>query len=118
MQQTDIDKLTYAHIDTFYRELKQIYFDFDSYPKLAQYALFDLIFNLGNTKLNAGFPTLKKLYWHIHGQLQRKRQIENRRYRQKGINLSKTFSTKPRIKPPVALVAMRAYWPIFFNYRD
>ena len=60
MQQTDIDKLTYAHIDTFYRELKQIYFDFDSYPKLAQYALFDLIFNLGNTKLNAGFPTLKK----------------------------------------------------------
>lgn len=60
MKQIDIDKITNAHIDTFYRELKQIYSGFDTYPKAAQYALFDLIFNLGKSKLDSGFPTLKK----------------------------------------------------------
>ena len=60
MKQVDIDKVTYAHIDKFYKELKQVYIDFDTYPKTAQYALFDLIFNLGQTKLSNGFPSLNK----------------------------------------------------------
>jgi len=60
MEQGDIDNLTYAHINSFYKELKQIYVDFDSYPKEARYALFDMIFNLGKNKLQNGFPTLNR----------------------------------------------------------
>jgi len=60
MEQGDIDNLTYAHINDFYKELKQIYVDFDSYPAPARYALFDMIFNLGKSKLQNGFPTMNR----------------------------------------------------------
>ncbi len=60
MKSTDIEKITYKHIETFYKELKQIYSDFDSYPKSAKYALFDMIFNLGKPKLKNGFPSLNR----------------------------------------------------------
>lgn len=52
----EIDKLTNRHIETFYKELKKIYADFDKYPTEVRLALFDLIFNLGMTKLKNNWP--------------------------------------------------------------
>lgn len=52
----DINQLTDKHIDTFYGELKRIYGDFDGFPSSAKLAAFDLIFNLGMTKLKNKWP--------------------------------------------------------------
>ena len=51
-----IDELTHEHIHSFYRELKIIYPEFDSYPSAVRLATFDLIFNLGMTKLKNNWP--------------------------------------------------------------
>ncbi len=63
MKDTDIDKLVDKHIDSFYKELSKTYSkangytdDFDNLHKNVQLALFDLIFNLGATKLANTFP--------------------------------------------------------------
>lgn len=52
----DIDRLTEQHIDHFYHELKVIYDDFDRFPSEVKLATFDLIFNLGMTKLKNRWP--------------------------------------------------------------
>ena len=58
----DIDKLTDKHIDSFEAELKRIYGTaaFTAFPSDVKLALFDMIFNLGMTKLRTGFPTFNK----------------------------------------------------------
>ncbi|MCL7421565.1 MAG: hypothetical protein M8364_11740 [Methylobacter sp.] len=63
MKDTDIDLLLYKHIDSFYRELTNIYKkangypdDFDKLHKNVQLALFDMIFNLGASKIVNSFP--------------------------------------------------------------
>lgn len=55
-----IGKLTNAHIAQFYKELKQIYPDFDRYPQEVRLALFDLIFNVGATNLRTAWPNFNK----------------------------------------------------------
>jgi len=64
MKESDIDIQLNHHIDNFYKELKTIYkkdngyFDnFDNFDPNVQLALFDMIFNLGATKLVKSFPT-------------------------------------------------------------
>jgi len=64
MKESDIDILLNHHIDNFYKELKNIYKkdkgyfdDFDNFDQKVQLALFDMIFNLGATKLVKSFPT-------------------------------------------------------------
>ena len=51
-----IDQLTDKHIDSFYQELKVIYADFDEFPQEVKLATFDLIFNLGMSKLKNQWP--------------------------------------------------------------
>lgn len=53
-----INDITNEHIETFYKELKVIYEGFDDFPSKAKLALFDLIFNLGMTKLRKKWPKL------------------------------------------------------------
>lgn len=60
MKRSDIESLTNKHIRTFGRELRRIYSDFDKYPSEARLALFDMIFNLGMTKLRNKWPSLNK----------------------------------------------------------
>ena len=55
LAQTTIDSLTDKHIQSFEKELKRIYADFDKYPSEVRLALFDMIFNLGMTKLKNVF---------------------------------------------------------------
>ena len=55
---TEINRLVEKHIDSFYQELKILYPEFDKYPGEAKLALFDIIFNVGMTRLRAGFPSL------------------------------------------------------------
>lgn len=54
---TEIDKLTNQHIDSFEKELKLIYSGFDTLPAEVKLALLDLIFNVGMTKLKNNWPT-------------------------------------------------------------
>jgi len=67
LTQAEIDKLTNKHIETFYKELKRIYSSFDTYPSEVRLALFDLIFNLGMTKLKNNWTIfnghIKSLDW-------------------------------------------------------
>ena len=60
LTQVEIDKLTNAHIEKFYKELKLLYPDFDKYPEEARLALFDLIFNVGMTNLKLTWPMFNK----------------------------------------------------------
>lgn len=54
---TEIDKLTDKHIDTFEQELKRVYIGFTAFPSDVRFALFDMIFNLGMTNLRNTWPT-------------------------------------------------------------
>ena len=65
MSDVDINSQRDKHVDSFYAELTSIYKktngypdDFDNFPEKIQIALFDMIFNLGKTKLKNTFPTL------------------------------------------------------------
>lgn len=65
MLDADISTLRDNHVRSFYRELQSIYMtskgcaeDFDRFPETAQMALFDLIFNLGATRLVTIFRNL------------------------------------------------------------
>lgn len=58
MLETDISKQRDKHIDNFYRELckeykvsNNYYKNFDQFPDKAKIALFDMIFNLGSSRL-------------------------------------------------------------------
>ncbi len=58
MKRADADQLTNKHIDSFYKELKIIYPDFDTFPSEAKLALIDIIFNVGMTNLKNKWPTM------------------------------------------------------------
>lgn len=74
MKDADINKLRDSHITTFYSELSGMYTKakgfttgFDDMPEEVQKALFDMIFNLGQTKLRTTFTkfndAIKKEKW-------------------------------------------------------
>ncbi len=74
MKETDMDAQRKKHIDTFYAELVGMYKkskgyanEFDNFPDEVQKALFDMIFNLGQTKLRTIFvkfnEAIKKEKW-------------------------------------------------------
>jgi GH24 family phage-related lysozyme (muramidase) len=65
MKDRDINILMERHLDSFYRDLANIYRkskgypeDFDHLPQKVQMALFDMIFNLGAQRLVSSFPSL------------------------------------------------------------
>lgn len=67
MKEGDIDAQRDKHINGFYSELTSIYKkssgypgDFDKLHKNVQLALFDMIFNLGATKIVKSFPGFNK----------------------------------------------------------
>lgn len=67
MKDADINLQRDKHITSFYTELSGIYTksngypnDFDQLPKNVQLALFDMIFNLGATKIVSSFPNFNK----------------------------------------------------------
>lgn len=53
LKRAAIDALTNKHIESFEKELKLVYKAFGSFPTEVRLALFDMIFNLGMTKLKA-----------------------------------------------------------------
>jgi GH24 family phage-related lysozyme (muramidase) len=57
-----INEITNKHIASFEGELKLIYgaTEFKAYPENAKLALFDMIFNLGMSKLKTGYPNFNK----------------------------------------------------------
>jgi len=74
MQAVHINQLLDRHIDSFHKELNNIYkksngypADFDSFHSNVQLALFDMIFNLGASKIAKDFPSfdaaIKKGDW-------------------------------------------------------
>lgn len=75
MNNEDMDKLLNDHVASFYRNLSRLYTrangypaDFDRLPEPVQLALFDLIFNLGPSRLALRFPKLDRCIksgdWH------------------------------------------------------
>jgi len=58
MKSSDADLLTNKHIESFYKELKKIYADYDKFPSDAKLALMDLIFNVGMPNLKNSWPTM------------------------------------------------------------
>lgn len=60
MSKQEMDKLTNKHIDSFYKEIKQIFSDFDRFPSEAKLALLDIIFNVGMTDLKNRWPNISK----------------------------------------------------------
>lgn len=67
MKPADIEAQRDVHLNSFYTELTNIYKkgngyadNFDDFHEDAQVALFDMIFNLGATKLNNTFPNFNK----------------------------------------------------------
>ncbi len=67
MKNSNINVLLDKNIDKFYMDLKNIYkkdkgflHDFDDFDSNVQLALFDMIFNLGATKLVNGFPKFNR----------------------------------------------------------
>jgi GH24 family phage-related lysozyme (muramidase) len=76
MKDFDINAQRTKHLDTFYKELTNLYSrvkgyasDFDNMPDCVQKALFDMIFNLGATKLSTTFAlfnaAIKKEEWDV-----------------------------------------------------
>ncbi|MGQ9427042.1 glycoside hydrolase family protein [Gilvimarinus sp. F26214L] len=55
---SEVDRLTDDHIKSFETELRSIYSGFDTFPRNARLALFDLIFNLGMPALKNKWPLL------------------------------------------------------------
>lgn len=66
MMDADIQKLYRNHVTSFYLELKSLYrngngyANFDSFPEEVQLALFDMVFNLGLTRLKNVFLNFNK----------------------------------------------------------
>lgn len=63
MRAAEIDQLLNNHIDSFYTDLTNIYNpsngyheDFDNFHRNVKFALFDMIFNLGATRIVNRFP--------------------------------------------------------------
>lgn len=58
LPEAEITRLTNQHIDSFAKELKIVYHDFEIFPQEVRLALFDLIFNVGMTDLRTKWPKL------------------------------------------------------------
>lgn len=58
MKDVDIDALTDNHIASFEKELKNVYSGFSTLPGEVKLALFDMIFNLGQTRLKRKFKKM------------------------------------------------------------
>lgn len=56
IDETEIQRLTNNHLEKFYRQLKELYPEFDEFPKNVRFALFDMIYNLGKGGLSRKFP--------------------------------------------------------------
>src|SRR5690606_22406155 len=56
----EINRLINNHLSNFYTGLKRIYPEFDDYPKNVRFALFDMIYNLGEGGLRDKFPNFNK----------------------------------------------------------
>lgn len=56
----DIDALADKHLNAFETELKRLYPGFELYPKDVRLALFDMIFNLGMSKLRTRYQNFNK----------------------------------------------------------
>lgn len=56
----EIDRVTEKHIDSFHRELRVLYPRFDRFPSPARLALFDMIFNMGATRLRSKYPKMNR----------------------------------------------------------
>lgn len=57
----EIYRLTDNHLINFHKELKNLYLGFDSFPKNVRFALFDMIYNLGEPKLRVNLKISRKL---------------------------------------------------------
>ena len=60
LSSSEINQITENHINSFAKELRRLYPGFNKFPKEAQLALFDMIFNMGATRLRLGWPKLNK----------------------------------------------------------
>jgi len=60
LSNAEIDRLTERHVDSFHRELRALYSKFDEFPSPARLALFDMIFNLGASRLRAQYPAMNR----------------------------------------------------------
>lgn len=58
MKDVDIEAITDNHITNFEKELKRVYSGFFTFPKEVKLALFDMIFNLGQTKLQRQYKKM------------------------------------------------------------
>lgn len=56
----EVNRITDNHLTNFHKELKNLYPGFDSFPKNVRFALFDMIYNLGEPKLRGQFKNFKK----------------------------------------------------------
>lgn len=90
MLDEDIEALLMKHINSFYRELVQLYNrekgfqrNFDDFPNEVQMALFDMIFNLGMTNLRTSWPkfngAIKIEDWKTAAVESRRRQVSTSR---------------------------------------
>jgi GH24 family phage-related lysozyme (muramidase) len=60
ISEAEIIRLTDNHLNNFYRQLKELFPEFDDYPKNIRFALFDMIYNLGKGGLRDKFPKFGK----------------------------------------------------------
>lgn len=86
MLDDDIEALLIKHIDSFYKELTNLYnrqkgfqSNFDEFPDEVQMALFDMIFNLGMTNLRTSWPkfnaAIKREDWQTAASESRRLQV-------------------------------------------
>jgi len=68
LKQNTIDKLFTQHVSNFHTELKRLYPQFNHYPVEVKLILFDMVYNMGITKLKKQFPKFNKaiinMDWH------------------------------------------------------
>lgn len=102
LPRVEIDGLTNKHIDVFEVELKRIYgaAEFAAFPSNVRLGLFDMIFNLGMTKLQHGFPAfnaaIKAKDWKRAAAECNRQKISNARNQYvKGLLESAATSAKP-----------------------
>lgn len=94
LSDTEINKITDKHINSFEKELVSIYGnnEFYSYPDKVKLALFDMIFNLGMTKLKNLFTNFNK---HIKARDFKKAALECNR---KGISSERNTYVKDLLR--------------------
>lgn len=108
MKDSDVNAQRDKHINSFYTELTNIYKksngypdNFDSLHKNVQLALFDMIFNLGATKIVASFPSFNKA---LKASDWKKAAAESNRpdvNAARNSYVKQLFSTVPVVKPTI-----------------